>query len=232
MTTGTVPNIMASFRCELQDVMTALLDTTVVQILKLVQKDFLDQLKEKEQEIHGLHTKLQRMAGLPQAEVEEEMQAEAEKETVEEQTGTAVEQHNRETESNLSTDEPLIRQELAGNERNMKKDLEIIQLIEVVNAESLVEAAGAERITETESETFQSDIGAAVQFTDGGGQDGHENQREEKGQKAKRKGKRVRVKSENEDCDDLITEKMSSRIDEVVVLKLEDPAEVEQSEVG
>lgn len=218
---------MMSFRCQLQDVMTALLDTTVTQIVQLVQKDFSDKLKQNEQEIYGLHMKLQRLVGHPQAEGDEEIQAEAEEETFQEQTGTVVEQHNRETRTNLSTDEAELRHQLAGNEGNTEKDVEIIH--EVGNAESVAEAAGAGIIREIESETFQSDVGAVEQFIVNGGQAGNENPREKEGQKARRKRKRVRVKSEKEDGDDLMNEKMSS-VDEVVVLKLEDPRQVEGSE--
>lgn len=227
VTTGTQPDVMSSFRCELKDVMTALLETSVMQILQLVQKDFWDKLKQNEQEIHGLHMKLQRLIGHSQAEGDKIM--EAEEETFQDQTRTVEEPHNRETETNLVTDEPGLRQKLAGNEGNTENDLEIIQLHKVGNAESVAEAAGAGIIRETGSESFQNDMGAVINFIDGREQAGNENQREKQGQKSGQSAKRVRVKSEKEDGDGLMHEKLSS-VEEVVVLKLED-SQVEGSEL-
>ncbi|XP_076148390.1 uncharacterized protein LOC143132624 isoform X1 [Alosa pseudoharengus] len=223
--TGTMPDVTMSFRCELQDIMATLLDTTVIQILRLVQKDFLEKLKQNEQEIHGLQEKLKKVGHLGEGDEETE---EADEETFHRETVTEDEQHNRETETQLSTNEPELIEEFAGNEGNTEDDLEIIQVNEVGNAERDAETGGAGAVRDTGSETVQSDVRVEgeVEFTDNGGNAGKENQTEKEGQKVRRKRKRVRVKSEMEDCGVIMNKKMTTSVDNVV-LKLEDPVQVE-----
>ncbi|XP_062380713.1 zinc finger protein 37-like isoform X2 [Sardina pilchardus] len=213
-----------SFRCELQDVMASLLDATIMQILQLVQKDFLEKLKQNEQEINGLQ-ETPKIVGY-RGERDEETE-EAEEETFQSDTVTEDEQNNKETETELSTNDPELIEEFAGNERNTKEDLQIIQVNEAGDAESDAETGGAGAVQETGSETFQSDVRVVgeVEFTDDGGNVGKENQTEKEGQKERRKRIRMRVKSEMEDGGIVTNEEMSS-VDNVV-LKLEDPLQVE-----
>ena len=242
MATGTPPDVMMTFHCELKDVMATLLDAAVMQILKLVQKDFLDKLKHNEQEIQVFQERLKMVESL-QKERADETREKGKEKTCQPEMRAGEKQRRRETGTELSTNEFEVIEELAGDKGNTEDGVSIHKN-KVENAGGDEEHGGVRAVRGTGSDIRAgggtgSDIraGGEVDFTGSGGNAGKEIQREKEGQKRRGKQKRLRVKSEMEDGGDIMNEKRSS-LEELVVLKVEDPLHGEgtqspaSSEVG
>ena len=230
MATGTPPDVMMTFHCELKDVMATLLDAAVMHILKLVQKDFLDKLKHNEQEIQVFQERLKMVESL-QKERADETREKGKEKTCQPEMRAEEKQRRRETE--LSTNEFDVIEELAGDKGNTEDGVSIHKN-KVENAGGDEEHGGVGAVRGTGSDIR---AGGEVDFTGSGGNAGKEIQREKEGQKRRGKPKRLRVKSEMEDGGDIMNEKRSS-LEELVVLKVEDPLHGEgtqspaSSEVG
>ncbi|XP_042558719.1 uncharacterized protein LOC116217982 [Clupea harengus] len=237
MATGTPPDVMMTFHCELKDVMATLLDAAVMQILKLVQKDFLDKLKHNEQEIQVFQERLKMVESL-QKERADETREKGKEKTCQPEMRAEEKQRRRETGTELSTNEFEVIEELAGDKGNTEDGVSIHKN-KVENAGGDEEHGGVGAVRGTGSDIRAgggtgsdiragggtgSDIraGGEVDFTGSGGNAGKEIQREKEGQKRRGNQKRLRVKSEMEDGGDIMNEKRSS-LEELVVLKVEDP---------